>query len=241
MSKFSHLPANWRDVLTEGDIERQLCLLPLIERYATAEPGACEALLPLAQSQNFALRLRSLLALGRLKQGAAFMPLVELLAKEHLNHWRLALLDTLFMLPYQDKIRPLLPLLATDQPGDGDAYFLSGLVWFLGQQGQAALEPLTTLLLAQTARARRIKDDLLAEAIFLAAEGNTALLASLSEQNPPLARFCANRIWPKTTLPCFSIYPNPDYMLQKALQAGLSHKQYKDLHHWHRNKRKIQA
>lgn len=236
MAKATPLSANWRELLAGGNQCEQLRLLPLIERYAAAEPLAYAALLPLAACSDFALRLRALLALGRLKQGEAFMPLVGSLTDEPLNHWRLAILDTLFMLPYADKINPLLPLLVEDQPGDGDAYFLSGLVWFLGQQGPAALDPLVKLLLAQAARARRIKDDLLAEAIFLAAEGDETLIERLSEQNPPLARFCANRIWPKTTRQRFGIYPNPDYLLQKALQAGLTHKQYKNLHYWQRDK-----
>ena len=222
--------------MAEENINGQLCLLPLIERYAAAEPMAYAALLPLAKSPDFALRLRALLALGRLKQEAAFMPLIALLAQEGQNHWRLALLDTLFVLPYANKIAPLLPLLAIDQPGDGDAYFLGGLVWFLGQQGSPAILPLTELVLAKPSRARRLKDDLLAEAFFLAAQGNTALIENFSKSYPPLARFCSNRIWPKTTRPHFGIYPNPDYLLQKALQAGLSQSQYKALYHWQRSK-----
>jgi hypothetical protein len=236
MPKTSPLPANWRNLLDKGGNGGQLQLLPLIERYAAAEPGAYAALLPLAESRDFALRLRALLALGRLNQEGAFLPLVEMLAKERQNHWRLALLDTLNILPYADKIGPLLPLLALDQPGDGDAYFLSGLVWFLGRQGPAAITPLTEMLLAKPARARRLKDDLLAEAFFLAAGGDIGLLERLSGQYPPLARFCGNRIWPKTTLPCFGIYPNPDYLLHIALKEGLSRGQYRRLHYWHRDK-----
>ncbi|MCL1906158.1 MAG: hypothetical protein FWG06_04020 [Clostridiales bacterium] len=236
MPKADPLPANWRELLAEGNTDGQLCLLPIIERYAVTQVAAYISLLPLAQSPHFALRLRALIALGRLKQGGAFMPLVDMLAEERLNHWRLALLDTLLMLPNEDKISPLLPLLAVDQPGDGDACFLSGLVWFFGQQGSAAIDPLVKMLLAKPARARRLKDDLLAEAFFMAAGKDTGLLERLGEKEPPLARFCGNRIWPKTTHSCFGIYPNPDYMLQKALQAGLSHRMYKSLHHWHRNK-----
>jgi len=236
MPKINTLPAAWRSLLARGEKEEQLLLLPMIERYAVAEPTAYAALLPLAKSPDFALRLRALLALGRLKQGEAFLPLTELLAKETLNHWRLALLDTLFMLPYTDKISPLLPLLTTDRPGDGDAYFLCGLVWFLGQQGAAAIIPLVELVLSKPALARSLKDDLLAEAFFLAAAGDISLLERMGEHNPPLARFCSNRIWPKTTRPRFGVYPNPDYLLHKALQAGLSQSQYKSLHYWQRKK-----
>ncbi|MCL1976104.1 MAG: hypothetical protein FWG61_08100 [Firmicutes bacterium] len=216
--------------------EQQLALLPLIEKYAAREPEAYTALLPLANSADFSLRLRVLLALGRLKQGKAFLPLVEILKREKQNHWRLALLDTLNMLPYDNKLKPLLPLLARDQAGDGDAYFLSGLVWLLGQQGPEAILPLSELLLAETARARRLKDDLLAEAIFLAAGGNLDLVEQIAKQNPPLLRFCNNRIWPKTTRASFGIYPSPDYLMQQALQHGLSKQQYKKLHYWHKNK-----
>lgn len=233
----SPLPVGWQELLAHGCPKEQLLLLPLIERYATTEICAYTALLPLAVSQDFALRLRALLALGRLQQVEAFLPLVQILSAECFNHWRLAVLDTLFMLPYPDKISPLLPLLAQDQPGDEDAFFLSGLVWFLGQQGELGIAPLTDMLLAKPVRSRRLKDDLLAEAIFAAAAGDINLLAGLSKHSPPLARFCDNRVWPKSKRASFGIYPNPDYLLQKALQAGVSKEQYKKLHHWYRRKK----
>jgi len=238
MPKANPLPADWPSLLAGSDREEQLELLPFMERFAVQDERASVALLPLAVSADFALRLRTLLALGRLGQAKAFTPLVEILKQETRNHWRLALLDTLHMLPCSDKIGPLLPLLAQDQPGDGDAYFLRGLTWLLGQQGPTAIAPLCEWVLAQPARARRLKDGLLAEAIFLAARGDQGLLATLSKDNPPLYRFCSNRVWPKSTQPHYGIYPNPDYLLQKALQAGLSQNQFKSLYYLQRSKDK---
>jgi len=171
-----------------------------------------------------------------LGQGEAFLPLLPYLAQESLNHWRLAMLDTLFVLPCPDKITPLLPFLAADQSGDSDAYFLSGLIWFFGNQGPRAIGPLIEYVLNKPARARRIKDSLLAEAFFLAAGGDTALLAYLTEENPSFYRFCDNRIWPKNMRAHYGIFPNPDYLLQKSLQNGLSHRQFRSLYHWHRDK-----
>ena len=230
------LDDDWAMQLETGDRERRLGLLPLIERFAVATPGAYMAVLPLCADADFAVRLRALLAVGRLGQGEAFLPLLPYLAEERLNHWRLAILDTLFVLPWPDKITPLLPFLAADHSGDGDAYFLSGLIWFFGNQGLPAIVPLIEQVLDKPVRARRVKDGLLAEAFFLAAGGDTALLTRLTAQYPSFYRFSSNRIWPKNLRPHYGIYPNPDYLLQKALHNGLSQRQFRSLYHWHRNK-----
>ena len=230
------LPANWPEQLTQADYLEQLQLLPQIELLARAQVDAYQSLLPLTKSANFALRLRTYLALGRLGQAAAFAPLVAQLATENSTVWRLVILDTLFVLPQADKITPLTPLLITDQPDDAEGYFLCGLVWFLGNQGEAAIPLLSRHLLAQPARARRIKDTLLREALWLAADGDLALLNKYAQTDPPLARFCRFRIWPEDCRPHFGIFPNPDYLYENARQNGLTKLQYKQLFHWQRSK-----
>ena len=234
--KATSLPDNWCEQLLDANIEKQLQLLPQIELLARPQADAWQALLPLTQAADFALRLRAYLAVGRLGQAAAFMPLVEQLSKENITIWRLMILDTIFVLPQADKITPLVPLLANDQPFDAENYFLCGLVWFLGNQGELAIPLLSQQLLAQPTRARRIKDALLTEAFWLAANGDLVLLERYAQTDPPLARFCRFRVWPKNTQPHFGIFPNPDYLYENALQNGLTKEQFKQLFYWQRSK-----
>lgn len=237
--KQTSLAADWPQQLRQAGPEQQLLLLRQIETLARDEADAWQAVLPLCQSADFALRLRAHLALGRLGQPQAFLPLVQRLQQEQCNLWRLLLLDALLLLPQQDKITPLAPLLAEDQPQDEDAFFLAGLTWFVGRQGPQALPLLSRCLLQQPARARRLKDELLFEAVWLAANGQKERLLTAAQEDGALWRFCLNRVWPRDFQPHFGIYPNPDYLWQKAQAEGLSQSQFKALFYRHRHKQPL--
>ncbi len=240
------LPINWQQQILGGERLAILQLLPQIERYAAREEGAFVPLLKLSENTEFSIRLRSLLAIGRMQQAAAFLPLIKLLQKEKATHWRLLILDMLLLIAAKnnpadksakaDTVALLYPLLTTPQTEDIDGYFLRGLIFALGQQGEAGLSALIEQIIKQPQRRFLFKDELIAEAIFQAAAGDMVQIKRYAAQDRHFYRFCLNRRWPEDLNCHFGIYPYPDYMLQKALEQGLTKKEFRDLYQWHRDK-----
>ncbi len=232
----SQLNGDWQQQILSAEPLKILELLPLIERYAALEEGAFVPLLKLSENMDFSIRLRSLLALGRMGQGAAFMPLIELLQKEKATHWQLLILDILLMIPYDNKVDALYPILISEQAEAGDGHFLRGLIFILGQQGEPGLIALIEQIIMQPKRRFLFKDEIIAEAIFQAAAGDNVLIGRYAAQNQEFYRFCLNRRWPEDLNCNFGIYPYPDYILQKAMEQGLSKKEFRHLYQWHRDK-----
>ena len=236
--KANYLPADWANLLVTGSCEQQLRLLSMIEGYVINEAAVFQPLFALLSSMTaesaddgvFAVRLKTLIIIGRSKRADYFQPLAAMLPEIKATHWRLAILDALLQLPATDKITATASLLQ-----DKDWVFVRGLVWFLGHQGRQSLDALNSYLF-ETGRYRAIHDGLLAESLWLAIGCNRQAAIELADEDTALGRFCRHLIWPTDNICRYGIYPYPDYLWQIAKTTGVSAAAFKSLYYHPRPK-----
>ncbi len=221
------LPDNWLSIINNGSDEEIVAVLPLVERFASSQGISALLLWPLLQRPDFALRLRTFIALGRMADATVLPHLIKYLRQEQKTHWRLAALDALSFLP-GDKSADLGQFIF-----DEDALFLCGLIRLLADQGPKALPYLLRFLASD--RHNFLQDALLTESVFAAAGNDDLMLQAWAEKDDNFARWYRHRIkWDGKRR--YGIYPYADYMWQQAKQAGLRQKQFKALYWRHRNK-----
>ena len=224
--KVAELPPGWQETLKKGQPGPCLALLPLIEAGPALE--ALPAVLALLNTTDFALKFRVLLALERLKRPEVFNPLLVYAQREEETHWRLAALKALLVCPKKEKPRFLQVFLA-----DGNSIFLRGAVWAYGAMGREALPYLADF--CGQKYAPKVKDDVLAQALYMAAEQNFSFIEDYFAAYPGLRRFWLNRHRPEEDFtPVYDIFPYPDYMWLKAQAAGLSKDDFRCLRFWYR-------
>jgi len=223
------LPKDWQKKIDIASKEEILELLPLIERFAADEPGASLTILPLLQRDDFAMRLRTFLALARMAQAEAAEPLLDFIATYSEQHWRLCALDALSFISLEHKARALAPFLTYN-----DGIFVRGVICLLGQQKEEALPYLVDFL--ESPNSGRIRSDLLGEAFWQAAGGREELLSKLAAENSVFARWDRHRLRPPNLIRHYDIYPYPDYLWQKAQKVGIDQKAFRRLYYWSRDK-----
>jgi hypothetical protein len=222
------LSDNWYDIINNGSDEKIMAILPLIERFASSQGISALLLWPFLKRPDFALRLRTFIALGRMGDSAVLPHLIKYLQQESETHWRLAALDALSFLP-GDKSADLGQFIF-----DEDIIFLCGLIRLLADQGPNALPYLLKFLADD--RHNFLQDSLLAEAIFVAAANDDLFLRPWAKKDDNFARWYRHRIkWDGKRR--YGIYPYADYMWQQAKQVGLGQKQFKALYWRHRDKK----
>lgn len=223
------LAEDWQKRIAEASKAEILELLPLIERFAAAKPGASLSILPLLQKDDFAVRLRLFLSLARMAQEEAAGPLLEFIIACPEQHWRLCALDALSFIPMEHKARALAPFLA-----DNDGVFVRGLICLLGQQKEEALPYLADFL--EYPHSGKIRSELLGEAFWQAAGGREEVLAGLRKEKPAFALWDRYRLRPPDLIRHYEIFPYPDYLWQKAKKVGLDQKAFRRLYFWSRDK-----
>ncbi len=184
----------------------------------------------LLKTEDFALKFRVLLAFKRIERREAFPLLYQYIKEEEKTHWRLAALWGAAASPHQKRCELLAEFLR-----DNDLLFLRGLVWALGSLGKSALPYLEDF--ASSQRRYKVREEVLAEALFLGAEKDFSRLEKAFPKNPALKCFWQSRLLPKEPLPKYGIYPYPDYLWDKAEKEGLSKKEFQQLHFWYRKPR----
>ncbi|MGI5891411.1 MAG: hypothetical protein ACOX7H_01555 [Bacillota bacterium] len=225
------IPKNWQDIINNGSDEEILALLPLIERFADQEGISALAIWPLIKKTNFALRLRTFLAVARMRDPIVLPLLIDYLREEKVTHWRLLALDAISFLPPADKSALLGQFI-----DDRDIIFLWGLISLLGDQGPNSLPYLVKFLAQDTHNF--LKDELIAESIFTAAGNDDVILLAWSAKDEIFSRWYRYRVkWDGKRR--YNIYPYADYLWQKAQQAGLDQKTFKSLYWWNRDKKSI--
>ena len=206
---------------------------PIAEIAPPESDGICaQRLAGQLANADIAAFVRAAVTLGRLGEQSVVPQLISLLQTQSDTVKRLCLLDVLHSLR-----PPNLAVLLAPFVQDEDLLFVRGVVWLSGAAGgEDALPALCAFL--QSAKQQCIKDELLAESFWLAADGDEQRLLRLAEENDAFARFAAHRRWPKRSLnySYFGVYPYPDYLWQKAKKAGLSQKEFRAL--WHRPRSK---
>lgn len=219
------LPGGWEEVLRSGSQEACLALVPRLEQGD--DPAVIPLLGALLHRADFPLKYRIFIAFSRLKQPAACPLLCGYMAAEKQTHWRLAALEGAAASTHPRAIALLTPFLE-----DEDALFLRGIVWALGSLGPGAFSPLADFTAGEGRD--RVRGEVLAEALFLAAGKDSSHLKAAFPQRPALRRFWQNRLLPQEPLPKYHIYPYPDYLWEKAQEAGVSKKEFQRLRFWYR-------
>ena len=97
MAQQEKKPANWQQRLGEGQPQETVAMLQAVEYFRP--PGAVAVIESLLTSADFAVRLRALIAVGRLEEESAAPLLLRFMEEERDTHWRLAALDSFCQLP----------------------------------------------------------------------------------------------------------------------------------------------
>ena len=202
-----------------------MALLPRLEQDAPA--GASSFMLPLLESKAFDLKLRTLIALKRMRNPADAPLLAAFLARERQTHFRLAALEALTLGQSPEATELLAPFLA-----DGESVFLRGVVWCMGQLGPAALPALASFILQPYAG--KVRSEVVTEALFYAAGQSSERLRAYAVGHPGLGRYLLGRKMPEKPLPKYDVYPYPDYLWQKAKAAGVDQKSFRRLYFYYR-------
>lgn len=229
-TRIDDLPQGWQAVLAAGDTPKCLELLPQIEMVPSDE--SLPFLFELLNTEDFSLKFRTLLTIQRLARPQSCPGLCDYIKKEPLTHWRIAALDAVASCP-----DPKRPQLMADFLKDDDPIFLRGAVWAYGCFKEPALPYLAEF--CGKPYAPKVRGEVLAEALYLAAGGRFSRLEAFFPQYPELRRFWDNRLLPKEPLPKFQVFPYPDYLWDKAKQAGISKRDFQQLRFWHRKGRQI--
>lgn len=212
------LEESWREQIYSWSNEELRAALPFLENIT--DPDISEILLRLwPVREDFGVRFRILLAVRRLAQPDAASLILDLICREKATHWRLLALEILSKAPLTDKVTRLSDLLL-----DEDGLFRRGVVLALASLGQKALPVLAAFVLTPASLA--IRGSLLNEALCRAAGGVEQLWLYASAW-PEFERWLRYRIF--SAGQNYDIYPYPDYLLQKALAAGLSRREWYDL------------
>lgn len=180
-------------------------------------PWECN-LLPLLAMEDWLVRAKTLLTIGRLRNPAIAPQIIAWLRREKEPWWQLQGLDCWWQLPLckaeqESTLRSLIQWVR--QP-----VTVRGLVWLLRQVGtKGAAELFAELVLSK--KTMVVKAEFLHDAWF-------ALAATLTpaEKNDLLARYPAFRVWlnfcyPSAKTTHYGLYPSPDYLRQQALELGV--------------------
>lgn len=175
-------------------------------------------LLPLLAIEDWLVRAKTLLTIGRLGNPAIAPEIIRWLRRTEEPWWQLQGLDCWWQLPVgkreqETTLRSLIQW--ARQP-----VTVRGLVWLLRQMGtKGAAELFVEFVL--TKKTMVVKAEFLHDAWFVLAETLTP-----AEKGELLTRYPAFRVWLNFCYPSekpahYGLYPSPDYLRQQALALGV--------------------
>lgn len=221
------------EVLPAADPELALILLQKIEKQGQDIPELSCRLLPFLHHPDYRVRLRTFIALGRLKDPSPAPELVEYLKKEQKEEWQLVALECLAHLQERKVVGQLAPFLNYHQY----PLVVRGVVWLIGSLGgREAVEIIAGF--TASPQGRLVKSELILEALALAITsftGGPDCWEKVKAECPDVERAFRYTIFPDVDQVHFGIYPYPDYLLDRAREQGISHREFKKLYFWDRD------
>jgi|GEM_PF-6731209 len=204
--------------------KRLLSILARMEQAQQMDTVTVKALSVLLYSGDFALTFRTLIYFNRLRVPACLPHLSAFFNDgEQPVYFRLLVLEALCQPLQGDMSVTLAALRRSKHP-----LLERGLIVALGMQGRSALPYLAEFTAIP---ALYLRQSVLTEALFLAA-GSRAALAAYAAKHQQLRRYLRYRCLPEDGKERhYRIMPAPDYLLQAALENGLTKEVYKALLH----------
>lgn len=191
------------------------------------------SILPLLEEADWALKAKALITLGRLANPETAADLIDFIQVEKEPYWQLMALDSWFQMPLnREKQAEVLQglLLWAKSP-----ILIRGIIGLSAYIGGEKILLLLADFIDKPSH-RLVKDEILAFAWFKTAlDLDNAIVEELVSERLNL------RVWLKyqscDEKAVYGIYPNPDYLWQRAHAAGLSLQDFKNLY-WRARRKK---
>ncbi|MDD2499034.1 MAG: HEAT repeat domain-containing protein [Desulfitobacteriaceae bacterium] len=224
--------ASYLDRLSGASPEEALKILPKVEKAGRGFGEAAQRVLPLLEHEDYQVRSRAFITLGRLQDSSIIPELLAYLKRETEEEWRLRVLECLYLLHDQKAV----PYLVSYLEDYRYPMMIRGTIWLIGfLGGKEAVEIIGRF--GVSPGGRMVKDEVILEALSLALASfpeGTGFFADIQKKRPEIARAFRYVVLPDVKKPRFNVYPYPDYLLDRAKMRGISPKEFKKLSFWDR-------
>jgi HEAT repeat protein len=235
----------------DNQVQASACLQQIekLERSVMVEKQSADASFLLsflakvqsvACAEDWLVRAKALVVIGRIGDRSAAGELlagVENIMEEPVC-WRLQFLDAWWQLPLSsaEKLAALGRILQNDKQSP---VVWRAAIWCLGRmRGAEALRALAEFITKPQSGV--ILDDLLADSWYRLAETvSEDELAAILGEFPQVRCWLGYRTWEDPL--DFGFYPGSDYLLQQAMELGVSRKEFKRIYFYPRNKKNIEG
>lgn len=210
-----------------------IIILSKIERLGRGKTGVGRSLLPMLTADDYLLRSRTFISLGRLGDISVGEELLRFINREPEEVWQIWALECLHHLPDSRWIKPLAEFLRQKEK----PLLVRGSLWLIGALGGPDAVDVIASFLADPA-GRLVKDELALEALQMAVSswpGGEDFLRNRQAASPQLARVLRYMIFPADDKTHFRVLPYPDYFLDQAKDQGLTPEAFKKLSFWDRD------
>ncbi|MGI5824037.1 MAG: hypothetical protein ACOX7J_00540 [Bacillota bacterium] len=184
-------------------------------------------LLPLLDSENWEIRAKALITIGRIGSAAISDEIISRLRRAAEPWWQLQFLDCWWQLPLDDAKRAEVLKVLTDwaeQP-----VTVRGLVWMLKELGTAAAVEIF-MDFALSKKTMMVKDEFMTDAWFALTEKNPQAVIDNLIAVKPKFKIWLNFRYREEKESHYSLYPSPDYLWQCAAEFGVNRKNFKKLY-----------
>jgi hypothetical protein len=214
--------------LIGAELKEALALLHKIEESGRDVSGSSLELIPFLHHEDYLIRSRIFIALGRMKDPQMVQPLINYI-HEAGEEWQLRALECLYFLDDPQVVSQVAPfLLWHHRP-----LLVRGAYWLLGSLGgEKALDLMVQFAISP--QGRLVKSDLIYEGLSMAVqslEQGEKYWQKILRENLQGARFFQYSRLPEVEHPRFYIYPYPDYLLDQAKNHGIKAKIFKKLYY----------
>ncbi|MGI6065848.1 MAG: HEAT repeat domain-containing protein [Bacillota bacterium] len=224
--------AAYLDMLSGAAPEQLLEILPKVEKAGRGFAGVAQRIFPLLEHDDYKVRSRAFITLGRLKDSSIIPELLAYLKQEKDEEWRLRVLECLYHFRNQKVIPDLLPLLEDYRY----PMLIRGTIWLIGSLGGKEAVRIIGEFGAKP-HGRIVKTEVILEALSLAIASipdGTSFFAKIQKERADIARAFRYVTLPDPEKPRFDVYPYPDYLLDRAKIQGIDAKEFKRLSFWAR-------
>jgi len=231
------LPANdlvraYVETLPAAEDELAIIILRKLEKLGRNETGIAVKVFPLIYHQDYLVRSRTFITLGRLGDNSICPGLVAYIREEPGEEWQLRALECLLML----KDAGVVPELAVFLKYTHNPLLIRGVLWLIGYLGGSAAVDCIGRFVSGP-QGRMVKSEVILEAMSLAVNSYLDGIRDFSRLRKGEAGI--DRFFRYSTLPDpkkvhFHVYPYPDYLLDQAALRGIEPKAFKRLSFWDR-------
>lgn len=219
--------------LGQASPEETVFLIRKIEKLGKGMTGIGKHLFPLIYHEDYLVRSRAFIALGRVADISLSSALIAYIDEDPGEEWQLRALEVLYLLHDVS----IVPQLAKFLERRENPLLVRGTVWLLGSLGgEAGLREIIDF--ATGPFGRLVKSEIILEAAAIAVSeinDGMAFFNQLLQENPAAARYFRYCKLPDLENRHYYVYPYPDYLLEHASWQEIDRKVFKKLFFWDRD------